>query len=75
MRWTVVVLSILGMSVLVCRATAAENDRTANWTSTGLTCFHCHADFNEKKTPDGQVRLGHSLFNAGFRTLLHRWDR
>ncbi|MDP6039849.1 MAG: cytochrome c, partial [Candidatus Latescibacteria bacterium] len=44
-------------------------------TATGLTCFHCHADFNEKKTPDGQVRPGHSLFNAGFRTLFHKWDR
>jgi len=49
--------------------------RTDSWTATGLTCFHCHADFNEKKTPDGQIRPGHSLFNGGFRTMFFLWDR
>ncbi|MDA0709553.1 MAG: cytochrome c [bacterium] len=48
--------------------------RSAEWTATGLTCIHCHADFNEKKDPDGKVRPGHSLFNAGYRTLFNRWD-
>ena len=49
--------------------------RSADWTATGLTCIHCHADFNEKKDPDGKVRPGHSLFNAGFRTIFNKWDR
>lgn len=49
--------------------------RSAEWTATGLTCIHCHADFNEKKDPDGKVRPGHSLFNAGFRTIFNKWDR
>lgn len=49
--------------------------RTADWTATGLTCIHCHADFNEKKDPDGKVRPGHSLFNSGYRTLFYKWDR
>ena len=49
--------------------------RSADWTATGLTCIHCHADFNEKKDPDGKVRPGHSLFNAGYRTSYNTWDR
>ena len=49
--------------------------RSADWTATGLTCIHCHADFNEKKDPDGKVRPGHSLFNAGYRTAYNKWDR
>lgn len=48
--------------------------REAGWTATGMTCIHCHADFNEKKTPDGYVRPGHPLFNAGFRAEYHAWD-
>lgn len=49
--------------------------RSGDWTATGLTCIHCHADFNEKKDPDGKVRPGHSLFNAGYRTAYNKWDR
>lgn len=49
--------------------------RTPDWTATGLTCIHCHADFNEKKDPDGKMRPGHSLFNSGYRTLFYKWDR
>ncbi len=49
--------------------------RSADWTATGLTCIHCHADFNEKKDPDGKIRPGHSLFNAGYRTAYNKWDR
>ena len=46
----------------------------ADWTATGITCIHCHSDFNEKKTPDGYVRPGHPLYNAGFRAEYHAWD-
>jgi mono/diheme cytochrome c family protein len=46
----------------------------ADWTATRITCIHCHADFNEKKTPDGYVRAGHPLYNAGFRSEYHAWD-
>jgi len=89
-RWGVVLLTLaICMAIWQVSAQQMEVDRrqpgdieagkrlfrTANWTATGLTCFHCHADFNEKKTPDGQIRPGHSLFNGGFRTLFHRWDR
>ena len=49
--------------------------RADDWTATGLTCLHCHADFNEKKDPDGKVRPSHSLFNAGYRTIFNKWDR
>lgn len=49
--------------------------RSAEWTATGLTCIHCHSDFNEKRTPDGQVRPASSLYNSGFRTLYNRWNR
>ena len=89
MKWMAVTFLIVAMGLGVWQASAQDVDkrqpgdieagkrlfRTANWTATGLTCFHCHADFNEKKTPDGQIRPGHSLYNAGFRTLFHRWDR
>jgi mono/diheme cytochrome c family protein len=49
--------------------------RSPEWTATGLTCIHCHADFNEKKDPDGKVRPGHSLFNAGYRNIFNKWDK
>lgn len=45
-----------------------------DWSETGLTCKHCHADFNEKKTPDTYVRVGHPLFNSGFRAGWNRYD-
>ena len=45
-----------------------------DWSETRITCIHCHADFNEKKTPDGYVRPGHPLYNAGFRSEYHTWD-
>jgi cytochrome c len=48
--------------------------RSSEWTATGLTCIHCHADFNEKKDPDGKVRPGHSLFNSGYRMLFSMWN-
>lgn len=89
MNWRTVALIFVGFGAMVWQIYAADTDlqqpgdaaagkrlfRAANWTATGLTCFHCHADFNEKKMPDGQVRPGHSLFNAGFRTAFHKWDR
>ena len=34
----------------------------------GLSCAHCHTDFNEKTHNDGLIRAGHSLFNAYYRT-------
>lgn len=42
--------------------------------ATGMTCWHCHADFNEKKTPDQYVRPGHPMFNVGFRAKYQAWD-
>lgn len=44
------------------------------WSATGFTCRHCHADFNEKKEPDRFVRVGHPLYNSGYRAAWHRWD-
>ena len=48
--------------------------RSHDWTATGLTCLHCHADFNEKKEPDDYVRSGYSISNAGLRTEWQIWD-
>lgn len=33
----------------------------------GLSCGHCHADFDEKLKDDGLIRAGHSLANAAQR--------
>ena len=33
----------------------------------GLSCAHCHADFDEDKQDDGQVRAAHSLYNSARR--------
>ena len=33
----------------------------------GLSCVHCHADFDEERRPDGMIRSGHSLYNASRR--------
>ena len=44
--------------------------RRAHWTTTGLTCIHCHADFNEKKDPlDTKIRPGHSLYDSAHRAI------
>jgi len=49
--------------------------RSDDWTATKLTCFHCHADFNEKKNPDNRrIRPGHSLFNSANRSEWQTWD-
>lgn len=48
--------------------------RSTEISETGLTCWHCHANFNEKKTPDDYVRPGHPMYNAGYRSGWHRWD-
>jgi cytochrome c553 len=48
--------------------------RSREGSATGMTCWHCHADFNEKKTPDQYVRPGHPMFNAGFRAQFQAWD-
>lgn len=47
---------------------------STDWSATGLTCAHCHADFNEKKDPDDRLRPGHSLYNGGFRAEWQTWD-
>lgn len=47
--------------------------RSTEISSTGLTCWHCHANFNEKKTPDDYVRPGHPMFNVGFRSSFRDW--
>jgi len=45
------------------------------WSGTGLTCNHCHADYNEKRNPENRAkRLGHSLHNAANRSEWHAWD-
>lgn len=49
--------------------------RSAEWTATGLTCMHCHSDFNEKRTPDGLMRPASSLYNSGFRAWYNTWNR
>ena len=33
----------------------------------GLSCGHCHADFDENKRSDGLIRAAHSLYNAYYR--------
>lgn len=33
----------------------------------GLSCAHCHADFDEERQDDGLIRAGHSLYNAAAR--------
>ena len=33
----------------------------------GLSCFDCHADFDESRQKDGLIRSGHSLYNAARR--------
>lgn len=33
----------------------------------GLSCGHCHADFDETKRSDGLIRAAHSLYNAYYR--------
>lgn len=33
----------------------------------GLSCAHCHANYDEKRRPDGRIRPGHSLYNAAGR--------
>jgi mono/diheme cytochrome c family protein len=44
--------------------------RRAHWTTTGLTCIHCHADFNEKKDPlDTKIRPAHPLYNSAHRAI------
>lgn len=44
--------------------------RRAYWTTTGLTCIHCHADFNEKKDPlDAKIRPAHPLYNSAHRAI------
>ena len=35
--------------------------------SNGLSCAHCHADFDESRRDDDQIRAGHSLQNAAGR--------
>ena len=48
--------------------------RSTEISATGLTCWHCHANFNEKKTPDDYVRPGHPMYNVGFRSQFRKWD-
>jgi len=33
----------------------------------GLSCGHCHADFDEETRSDGLIRAGHSLYNSYYR--------
>ena len=33
----------------------------------GLSCIHCHADFDEKKYGDGKIRAAHPLINSASR--------
>jgi cytochrome c5 len=49
--------------------------RSAEISETGLTCWHCHANFNEKKAPDDYVRPGHPMHNVRFRSAFRRWDK
>ncbi len=49
--------------------------RSTEISKTSLTCWHCHANFNEKKTPDDYVRPGHPMYNVGFRSGWSRWDQ
>ena len=48
--------------------------RSTEISQSGLTCWHCHANFNEKKTPDDYVRPGHPMYNVGHRSQFRRWD-
>jgi mono/diheme cytochrome c family protein len=53
-----------------------HNKTDKEWAATGLTCKHCHSDFNEKKIPPSELdkRPGHMLYNSGRRSAWHRWD-
>jgi len=37
------------------------------FSTNGLSCAHCHADFDEEKQDDGRIRAAHSLYNSTFR--------
>ena len=39
----------------------------------GLSCAHCHADFDEAKQNDGRIRAAHSLYNGARRVTW--WGR
>jgi cytochrome c len=73
------VLLVMGLAISV---PAQDSDlvagkmlfRSTEISETGLTCWHCHANFNEKKTPDGHVRPGYPLYNVGWRSTWNRWD-
>ena len=39
----------------------------------GLSCAHCHADFDESKKDDGRIRAAHSLYNGARRSTW--WGR
>jgi mono/diheme cytochrome c family protein len=50
--------------------TAAEGRRlfySPTLSTNGLSCNHCHADFDEKLKDDGLIRAGHPLANAAQR--------
>lgn len=67
-------LSILASSNSVDVNAGRRLFRSQDWTGTGLTCLHCHADFNEKKEPDDYIRPAYSLFNSGNRTEWEAWE-
>jgi cytochrome c553 len=75
----------IGFVVILCTAASVPGQdteveagkrlfRSGEISETGLTCWHCHSNFNEKKTPDDYVRPGHHMYNAGFRSEYQRWD-
>ena len=48
--------------------------RSTDISESGITCWHCHANFNEKKTPDDYVRPGHPMYNVGHRSAFRKYD-
>lgn len=71
---SVLLLSMAGAAVLsaqmAMKGTSPAGRRvfhSSAISTNGLSCSHCHADFDEEKQDDGLIRPGHSLYNSALR--------
>ena len=71
---TPLLLGLLGseptQGQMILKGTSEEGRRlfhSSSISSNGLSCAHCHADFDETKRSDGLIRAAHSLWNAYYR--------
>ncbi len=66
-----ILLAVPSLAQMTMRGTSEAGRRlfySPTLSTNGLSCAHCHADFDEATHDDGQIRAGHSLFNAYYRT-------